>query len=108
MASVDLLDGHQVPHGVDQAAHLGAVLTNYRLADLAQTERAQRLALVALAADGTPGLGHLELRHVTPPVRHGHAASQRAPRPPAAGHGGPRPPPAAANPSGPPRSRARC
>src|SRR5262245_43138404 len=48
---------------MDQAAHLGGVLTHRRLADLAQAERSQRLAVIPLGPDAALDLSHLELRH---------------------------------------------
>src|SRR5690606_15008784 len=49
--SVDLLDGDQVRHRPDHAAHLGAVLADQALPDLLQAEGAQRVTLVLLLAD---------------------------------------------------------
>src|SRR6478609_5320679 len=57
--SVDLLDRHQVTDGVDHPPDLGAVLLDDHVADPLQAERAQRVALVLLAADR--GLGLLDL-----------------------------------------------
>src|SRR5205814_1112568 len=88
----DLLDLHQVADGVDQAAHLGGVITHDALADLAQPEGAQRLAVSVLRADLALDLGDLELSHeIRPPGRHAGAASGPERRPRAAGHGGPPP-----------------
>src|SRR5690242_13158106 len=61
--SVDLLDRHQVTDGVDHAADLRAVLLDDHVADPLETERAQGLALVGLAADRGLLLLDLELRH---------------------------------------------
>src|SRR3954447_2027262 len=61
--SVDLLDRHQVTDGVDHAADLRAVLLDDHVADPLETERAQGLALVRLAADGALLLLDLELCH---------------------------------------------
>src|SRR5215210_617607 len=61
--SVDLLDRHQVAHGLDHAPDLGTVLLDDHVADPLEPQAAQRLALVGLAADGGPLLLDLELRH---------------------------------------------
>src|ERR1041384_2514457 len=61
--SVDLLDRHEVTDGVDHAADLRAVLLDDHVADPLETERAQGLALVGLAADGALVLLDLQLCH---------------------------------------------
>src|SRR3954466_9979928 len=61
--SVDLLDRHQVTDGVDHASDLRAVLLDDHVADPLETERAQGLALVGLAADRGLHLLDLELCH---------------------------------------------
>ena len=57
---VDLLDGDQVRHRVDHAADLGTVLLDDDVVEALETQRAQRLALVALAADAGTDLGDLQ------------------------------------------------
>src|SRR5690242_3223070 len=61
--SLDLLDRHQVTDGLDHAADLRAVLLHDDVADPLETERAQGLALVGLAADRGLLLLDLELCH---------------------------------------------
>src|SRR3954451_13281157 len=56
-------DRHQVTDGVDHAPALRAVLLDDDVTDPLQTQRAQRLALVLLAADGRLLLLDLERRH---------------------------------------------
>src|SRR5262245_12816524 len=61
--SVDLLDRHQVTDGLDHAPDLRAVLLDDHVADPLETERAQGLALVLLAADRALLLLDLEACH---------------------------------------------
>src|ERR1700750_1644758 len=61
--SVNLLDRHQVTDGVDHAPDLGAVLLDDHVTDPLETQRAQGLALVLLAADGGLLLLDLQARH---------------------------------------------
>src|SRR3954451_20670902 len=61
--SADLLDGHEVPHGVDHAADLGTVLLLDLVADALEPQRAKCVALVLLAADRRLGLPDLERAH---------------------------------------------
>src|SRR3954453_17943960 len=60
---LDLLDRHQVTDGLDHAPDLRAVLLHDHVADALETERAQSLALVDLAADGALALLDLQLCH---------------------------------------------
>src|SRR4051794_14547664 len=61
--SLHLLDGDQVGHRVDHAPDLGTVLVRRHVPDPLQTEGAQRVALVLLAADAGLDLADLETRH---------------------------------------------
>src|SRR5690348_9035468 len=61
--SLDLLDRHEVTDGLDHATDLRAVLLDDHVADPLETERAQGLALVRLAADRALELLDLELSH---------------------------------------------
>src|SRR5688500_18344349 len=61
--SVDLLDRHQVAHGLDHAPDLRAVLLDDHVADSLEPQAAQGLALVGLAADAGTLLLDLQLRH---------------------------------------------
>src|SRR6187551_1353917 len=61
--SVHFLDRHEVTDGVDHAPDLGTVLLDDHVADPLETERAQGLALVGLAADRRALLLDLELCH---------------------------------------------
>src|SRR3954447_14380894 len=61
--SVHLLDGDQVAHRLHHPADLGTVLLHDDVADPLETERAQRVALVPLAADPGTGLRDLEPSH---------------------------------------------
>src|SRR5690606_34531782 len=72
------LDPDQVGHRRDHAADLGTVLTHDALADPAQAERAQGLALVVLAADGGLGLRDLQLCHHAPTFPASACFSSRA------------------------------
>src|SRR3954454_18961655 len=58
--SVNLLDRHEVTDGVDHAPELRAGLLDDHVTDPLETKRAQRVALVLLAADG--GLLLLDLQ----------------------------------------------
>src|SRR4051794_30859178 len=60
---LDFLDRHQVTDRLDHAPDLRAVLLHDHVADPLETERAQRLALVGLAADTALALLDLELCH---------------------------------------------
>src|SRR3954453_9890164 len=60
---LDFLDRHQVTDGLDHATDLRAVLLDDHVADALETERAQGLALVRLAADGALELLDLQLGH---------------------------------------------
>src|SRR3954453_9036461 len=55
--SVDFFNGDEVRHGADHAPDLRAVLLDDDVTDALETEAAQRLAMVALAADLGSGLG---------------------------------------------------
>src|ERR1700709_239625 len=61
--SVNLLDRHEVTDGVDHAPKLRTVLLDDHVTDPLGTQRAQRVALVLLAADGGLLLLDLETRH---------------------------------------------
>src|SRR5690349_114421 len=68
-------------HGLDQAAGLRVVLTDHRLADLPQAERAQALPLLPARTDGATHLGDLQLCHgYADPSRAALAASASASR----------------------------
>src|SRR5689334_16228566 len=77
--SLDLLDRHEVTDGLDHATDLRAVLLDDDVADPLETERAQGLALVGLAADRRLLLLDLELRHYwLTPAAVGSGFSSRA------------------------------
>src|SRR6476659_8856437 len=61
--SADLLDGHEVPHGMHHAADLGTVLLLDLVTDALEPQRAQGVPLVLLAADRGLGLPYLERAH---------------------------------------------
>src|ERR1700742_5310951 len=61
--SVNLLDRHEVTDGVDHAPELRTVLLDDHVTDPLETQRAQRVALVLLAADGGLLLLDLQARH---------------------------------------------
>src|SRR4051795_10709660 len=106
--SADLFHGDQVRHRGDHPADLGTVLLHDRVMDPLEAQRAQRLALVALGADGRADLGDLQLSHVRPPDPRAPAAWPRGRRPRGADRGGPRSPRGGRGPSGPASWRARC
>src|SRR5258706_10409460 len=55
-------------NGAYHAAHLGLVIPNDRLTDPAQPQRAQRIAMILLAADPGTNLRDAQLRHQEPPA----------------------------------------
>src|SRR5664279_4884334 len=61
--SVNLLDVHEMRDGVDHPAELRTIFLDDDVADALETQRAQRVALVLLAAGAGTGLGDLELGH---------------------------------------------
>src|SRR6478609_1040847 len=78
--SLHFFHGDEVRHGADHAPDLRAVLLDDDVTDALETEAAQRLAVVALAADLGSGLGHFEPWHQDPaPAR--AALSARSARP---------------------------
>src|ERR1700722_12651296 len=66
--SVDLLDGDEVPHRIDHAAVLGAVVFDDHVPDPLQPERAQGRPLLLGPPDLRPGLGYLQLCHLPAPL----------------------------------------
>src|SRR3954469_4695134 len=63
--SIDLFDLDKMRDGADHPADLRAVLLHHDVAHPLETERAQRLALAAGAADRRAALGDLQARHQT-------------------------------------------
>src|SRR5699024_5909223 len=61
--SVHLFPGDEVAHGIDHAADLRTIVLHHHVVDPLETQRAQGLALILLAADLRLQLRDLELRH---------------------------------------------
>src|SRR6266511_590578 len=66
---LDLFDPDEVGDLGDHAPDLGAVVLDHRVVETVQAEPADRGLLVLRPVDAAADLGHLKLRHRTPPGR---------------------------------------